>query len=156
MRARSLMVALVAGAFMMAGTAFAQDIPDLPELPGGDDAGVVCDDDLPNEDDPENPIPNACDCGLPAGPDDLPSGTSGCIAVGPICLAGDIPSVTGCLSLAGEAAGGANICSVGPGAVGPCDDVECAAVAHAGCSGGGDGGDDLPLPVDDLPELPLP
>jgi hypothetical protein len=131
-RASGLAVVL---SFGLAGAAFAQ-LPEPPPLPVPE-SDVVCD----NDTDPNTPgNQNACDCALPPSPD--PSSPRGCVAVGPVCLAGDIPSLTGCLSIAG----GANLCSNGPGAIAECDDATCAATASAGCGTTGS----------PLPELPAP
>ncbi|MGH2829760.1 MAG: hypothetical protein ACREQ9_11455 [Candidatus Binatia bacterium] len=118
MRATVSMLALAAMLLVVA-SAEAQEPPPLPE------SDVVCD----NDTDTSTPAnDNACDCAFP--PDPANAGPSGCLAIGPVCLAGDIASLTGCLSISGAA----NVCSEGPGVIAQCDDDVCAATASAGCS----------------------
>lgn len=90
-------------------------------------ADPVCDDDLaPGIEGRQN----ACDCA--AMPSIPPGGAQDCIALGDICVAGDLAALSGCVSLGGDS----HACIGGLDPAGimiPCSASECAAAANAGC-----------------------
>ena len=124
---------LAAAAILLAYASFAgAQVPEPPPLPVPESA-VACDAPFDHDGDPNTPDGNYCDCGAapepPAGPEDV----NGCVALGPICLAGD-PDESGCLAVTGVVAA----CLLGtdpdPSSLAiPCTEDACAAAASGGC-----------------------